>query len=283
GAAQLRDQDGAAAHDLRGDADGLEGGRRHPGLRARLAVRPLRADPQRCRRAVPRRVDDADGDGDPDNPAAVGADGGRQHLPPPRRAGEDGGNARRHQRRSARPRPRRRLERLRAREHGHPPLPARRADPPLRRGVRADQAALHPADDRLRRPLLSIEGGALRAEAGPAAVAAVRPRRRRREADAADRGRARRRLELRRRHRRGVHPQGGHPARALRRGRPQSRRDHALDAATAEVRRSAGGRPDAPAIRRRRRHPPRALPAAPVPGGHRAAAGGRSGGPGAGI
>ena len=91
---------------------------------------------------------------------------------------------------------------------GIPLYAAGRAHPAAGRGVRADQAALHPAPDRLRRALLPAQGGALRAEAGPEALPAVRHRRRRRATDAA-RGRPpRRHLELRRRPAEIFTPQG---------------------------------------------------------------------------
>src|SRR5690242_12293862 len=45
GTIDVRHQDGSAARDLRGDAQDLARGRRHPEHRARLAVRSLRPDP----------------------------------------------------------------------------------------------------------------------------------------------------------------------------------------------------------------------------------------------
>ena len=134
--------------------------------------------------------------GGPDLAPAPRLDGRRQHLPPPRGPCPHGGHGRRDLQRPPRFRRRRRLERVRAPEHGHPALRARRAHPAPRRGLRDHQAALHPAAHRLRRALLPAQAGALRAEADPEAVPAVRHRRQWRAAHPARRGALRRRLEL---------------------------------------------------------------------------------------
>ena len=91
------------------------------------------------------------------------------------------------------------------------------------------KSSVHPAPDHVRRALLPAQGRALRAEAGPEAVSAVRDRRQRRAVDAAGGREARRRLELRRRRPRAVQAQGQGAARALRGDRARSVRDRALD------------------------------------------------------
>ncbi|CAA9565337.1 MAG: hypothetical protein AVDCRST_MAG19-2198, partial [uncultured Thermomicrobiales bacterium] len=283
GGAFVGDQDGAAAHDLRGDAAGLEGGGRGAGVRARLALRPLRADQLRRQRALLRGVDAADRLRGRDDAVARRPDGGRQHVPPPGGAGEDGGDGRRDRRRPAGPRSGGRLERVRARQHGDSPLRAGGADPAAGRGVRDDQAPLQPAHDRLRRPLLPAAGGALRAEAGSAAAPAVRDRRRRGAVDAAGGRQARRCLELCRGAGGAVRPQGRRPAGALRGDRAGPRGDRPLGPGAGRLRRPGGGGEDDAGLRGCGGDAPGALPAATVSGGDRGAGAGRGGGAGPGV
>ena len=104
-------QDRTPEHDLgRTMLDGLAGGRRHRAVRVGLDLRPLLSDLLRPHRSVPRGVGRHHRAG-PGHPAAPGRRARhRQPLPPPGRAGQHGGHARRHLGRPARARHRRRLE-----------------------------------------------------------------------------------------------------------------------------------------------------------------------------
>ena len=115
---------------------GLAGGRPDARLRARVALRPFRTDPGRPGWSLLGGVDAAGGPGGPDLAPAPRVDGRGQHLPPPRGPCPHGGHGRRHLQRSPRLRCRRRLERVRAPEHG---------DPALRRPASASGASARPA------------------------------------------------------------------------------------------------------------------------------------------
>ena len=104
---------------------GLARGRRDPGDRARVAVRPPDADRRRPERADLRGLDAALGPRRTDRTAAPRPAGDQQPLPAAGDAGQDRGDRRRRLRRTARLRHRRRA-------HGRPP-----ARPARVRGARA--------------------------------------------------------------------------------------------------------------------------------------------------
>ena len=156
---------------------------------------PIQGEPGR---PLLRGLDAAGGPGRPDVAPAPRSDGRRQHLPPPRGPRPHGGHRRRHLQRPPRLRRRRRLERVRAPEHGHPAL---------RRPASASGASARPARSRNGSgpsTLTDFDGRyyqlkEARCEPKPVQkpYPPVRHRRQRRAAHPARRGAVRRHLELR--------------------------------------------------------------------------------------